>query len=117
MEETIIKKTIEIPMEEISKWERLMNLDPGMIDLEEEGIDVQEPVLAMWTADFGDGFEADIKVCLSVGWDNLPAIWCEGVFFQDGAELYHTELEYELTGEWNFPEVDGKRYSVEVVGK
>ena len=117
MESDIIKKTIEIPMDEISKWERLMNLDSGMIDLEAEGISVRDPILAVWTADFGNGIEVDVKVCLSVGFDELPAIWCVANLVEDGVESYSTELQYELTGTWNMPKINGKRYVVEIVGK
>ena len=117
MESDIIKKTIEIPMDEIRKWERLMNLDPGMIDLEAEGIFVREPLLAVWTADFGNGIEVDVKVCLSVGFDELPAIWSEANFVEGGVESYSTEPEYKLSGPWYLPKIHGKQYVVEVVGK
>ena len=113
----IIKKTLEIPVAEIEKWERLMTLDIGMLDLESEGIDPTSDTLAVWTVDFGDGVEMDIKVCLSVdAWGNGAKIWSEANLVVGGVESYSTDAQYELLGQWSVPWY-GIRYAVEVIAK
>lgn len=60
---------------------------------------------------FENGIEADIKLIICEG-DSLP--YTEGVLFENGNELTHTDIEDEFIGVWEF-EYKNNIYIVEVV--
>ena len=64
-----------------------------------------------WTARFGNGIEADIKVCSTGDCD----LFVDAVLFKDGSEAALAgDPEYQLDGEYEF-EFDDEVYVVEVV--
>ena len=69
------------------------------------------------TADFGNGFEMDIKLCgvqYEEGADNLP--WAEAVLFHNGSEVAVSEVSESFFGRWIL-EYDGEEYVVDVLKK
>jgi len=64
-----------------------------------------------WTVDFGEGYEADLKVCSS---DIGDPLWSEAVLFFNGAEVSCSEPRSELCGEWLL-HADGREFVVNVV--
>ncbi len=126
MEKEIKKKTLAIEKSVLDKFERLLDFDNLTLEvLEDEGIDNCDGTLWSETVDFGEGIEADIKVCLAAGRDDgKPFIWSEGVLFDHGIQVWGTDCSYELRGEWEFftpcegeDKDDVIKYVVEVVEK
>lgn len=100
-------QTIVIPQETLDEYRRLMTaskVDYGKHDIERYSI------IEQWTANYGDGFEIDLKVCSGAHPDPL---WCEAVLFHYGHELVCSEVEDELAGTWQL-ESGGTRYHLEV---
>ncbi len=64
------------------------------------------------TVKFPNGIEADIKLVICD--EEQP--YTEGVLFQDGVELTHTECEDTYEGEWWF-EHNGIEYIVNVIAE
>lgn len=93
-----------ISKEDIDHWEALMKKDK--VDLDVEGLPKGQCV-ERWTIDFGDGMQADLKVCTSD-----DDVWSEMVWFKDGTEVSHTDVCDSLVGEWLY--LDDPRYSVNV---
>lgn len=62
------------------------------------------------TARFPNGIEADIKLVICDEGES----YTEGILFQNGVELTHTECENIYEGEWCF-EYDGIEYIVNVI--
>ena len=66
----------------------------------------------VWTSQFPDGKEVDIKMNTSE-----DDFWAEGILFDnDGSELCCSDVSYSLEGEWEF-EYNGNKYVVNVVGE
>ena len=63
-----------------------------------------------FTANFGDGYEADIKVCATWECD----LFVDAVLFKNGSEVAHCDPEYALDGIFEF-DADDNYFSVEVV--
>ena len=103
-------KKLTIKKDELKKWNDLLKLD----EVDFEGLDIPEDTtLFCKTVEFDDGAFADLKVCS--GQTNL---WCEMVWFdKNGCEISCSDACADtLEGEWYFPQDDGGRYDVEVVG-
>lgn len=65
----------------------------------------------VFTADFGNGLEMDIKLCgVSYEEENCNLPWTEAVLFRNGCELTHSEVSDEYFGLWEL-EYDGDVYS------
>ena len=64
----------------------------------------------IWTANFGDGMEMDVKVC---GADYETA-WTEAVLFKNGYEVCCTDCYDELVGEWSL-EYNDETYIANVI--
>jgi len=86
-------QTIYIPREELDEMNRILEMSQPLDDAGET------EVIATYTADFGDGVEADIKVC------NGDGPFVDPVLFRDGQEICVIEVADELDGEYIF-EVD-----------
>ena len=67
------------------------------------------------TADFGDGYEMDIKICgvefLGPNECNMP--YTEAVLFRNGAEVAYTDPDECFFGEWELEDGD-RKFEVEV---
>lgn len=96
-----IESTVRIPKRELDYWNRLLDIEE--VDFEKEGIDCDQE-LERYTFNFGNGFEADIKVCS--GQTNL---FVDPVLFYKGSECCVLEPDYEVIGEYWF-ECDGTEY-------
>ena len=73
-----------------------------------------EDLVLFYTADFGNSWLVDVKVCgvqFHEGEDNLP--YTEAVLFHNGAEVCCTEPEDDIFGEWHL-ESDGMSFDVVV---
>lgn len=101
----MIEKVILIPKEDLDRYDRL--LDADQIDYHEIGIS-RYSVVESWSADFGNGYTAQIKICSS---DDDEPLWCEGVLFLDGNECCCTEPSYTLSGECWF-DYNGNQFSI-----
>lgn len=105
-----ITRTIYVPSREADRIISYLNTDPICEEecFGEDGTYVQ-------TADFGGGYEMDIKMCgvqYNEGDDNRP--WTEAVLFHNGAEICHSDPETTYFGEWELAE-DDKLYVTHVV--
>ena len=95
-------KTLEIPKDELERWNKLLQLDD--IDYEKEGFGKYETVWRR-TVKFDDGCEIDIKVCSAAPEDH--DLWCEAVLFDSlGCQLDMTDAYWDLGGEWNLSFID-----------
>lgn len=97
-----------LPAEEVRKLNRLMQT--LKVNYEKEGID-RSSTVALWTANFEDGYEMDLKVSSSSDWDE--PLWCETVLFRHGCEAACSDVWDDLTGAWDFS-VDGKLFVLNV---
>lgn len=105
-----LRRRIVVPVYEVEQINKLLETEP-----EDEEECFGEDETWYYTAGFGNGIEADIKICgvqYEEGESNLP--WTEGVLFEDGYEICCTEPSDGLFGEWEF-EADGNTYIVDVV--
>lgn len=94
MENNKIERILEILPDEIERYDKLMQAEE--VDYEAEDINRYETV-KRWTANFGNGYEMDLKVCSS---DSDEPLWCETVLFLNGSEVDCSEVYDELEGEW-----------------
>lgn len=92
--QTIRVKTLVIP--EAEKLEKLLSYKRPTY--KKHGIEPYSTYRS-WTADFGNGYEIDIKVCSSE--KNAP-LWSEAVLFHNGSEISCTEPCDTLLGTWTF---------------
>ena len=72
-----------------------------------------EDEVITYTADFGNGFEMDVKICgvqYQEGQDNLP--WTEAVLFYEGEEIACSEPSENFFGVWGLQIADGKLFRV-----
>ena len=89
-------KTIYVPDRVLEQINRYLATEPKSADecLGEDGAIV-------YTANFGDGYEMDIKCCgvrYFEGDANMP--WTEAVLFLNGSELRCSEPSEDFEGEW-----------------
>lgn len=106
----IIKvKEVFVPVEEAKKIERWLDVEDLVA---EEWLSENETIT--YTADFGDGFQMDVKVC-DLGPDHEYA-WTEAVLFKDGCECCCTEPADSLLGDWEL-EYKGIQYVAKVMYK
>jgi hypothetical protein len=85
--------TIKVPEAEMSE----MN---GLLSLETMPDSGPYEVVKTYTADFGDGWQADIKVC------NGEPPYVDPVLFLDGNEITCIEIADNLNGEYHFHSID-----------
>lgn len=101
------------------KKECIISINQDLIDELQAAIDSQKAmkdagpyeVLECFTADFGDGIKADIKV---VNADNGPFI--DPVLFHNGREVFVGEVEYQIVQEFCF-EYNKTEYVVKIKPK
>lgn len=96
-----------IPETIINKYNNLMSVET--LDYDQNNIPRYETI-ASWTANFGNGYEVDLKVCSS---DNGDPLWCEAVLFKDGCERSCTDVEEVLNGDWDL-NADGISFNLHV---
>ena len=99
---------IIVPKDKAERIERILKEDTSV-----SGFTARETIT--YTADLGDGMEADIKICgvdPIEGETNYP--WTEGVLFLNGSQIAYSEPDDEFFGEWDF-EANGETYVVEVI--
>ena len=87
---------------EIDPWEKALRKDKPYPDCKEDD------VLHTLTFKFGDGIEADIKVCNG---DTGP--WVDSVLFREGSEVQVLEPSDSLAGEYPF-EYSGRQYMLTI---
>jgi len=95
----IIKRTIKVSSEEMKIISAALNWKDG----DEPTLRLGEDDTIAYSADFGNGYEMDIKVCgvaYEEGSDN--SAWTEAVLFLNGAEIACTEVNDDLLGDWTF---------------
>jgi hypothetical protein len=88
---------LEIPAEQLQSLQQF---------LDSPGVD-RVATLATFTADFGNGMEADIKMCQG----DPPFV--DAVLFDCGSEVAILEVSDALEGEYLF-DYDGQKYQVVV---
>lgn len=103
MSEKVLERTLKIKPHELDKWNTYMATGEVVPDLP------KEECVACWTADFGDGIEADLKVCTA----SDRTVWCECVLFDNGCEVGCSGVDDDLNGEWYF-DYNGSKYTVKV---
>ena len=97
------KKTIIVPKSELDEMNRLL----AMPTIPDAGPD---EVIKVYTAQFHDGTEIDIKVC------NAEPPFVDPVMFQDGNEVKVMEVADEVDGEYVF-DLEGDTFVVIVKGQ
>ncbi len=102
-----MRQDIVIPQKEMEMINDLLNL-PSKEIYNKYGLKRDETITH--AAKFPNGIEADIKLVICD--EDQP--YTEGVLFQNGVELTHTECEDTYEGEWYF-EYDGIEYVVNVI--
>lgn len=79
------------------------------LDAENETLIHEEaPCIEYFSVDFGNGIEADIKVCFE-----RDTTYLDPVLFDEGCEVCVNEVSYEILGPESF-EYKGVEYLVEV---
>lgn len=104
------KFMLGIPERLVSRYRKLMQASE--LDYDLLGIPRYETV-DCWTVDCGDDYAIDLKVCSS---DFGDPLWCEAVLFKDGCECSCTDVEDEITGEWEL-NADGISFMLHVASK
>jgi hypothetical protein len=105
------EQTIEIPMDFLCDIEAHLKASQGWNDSDE--------LLWVWTANFPDHMEIDIKVVDSYNaneWIGYCGPWCEAVLFEYGCEVACSEASETLAGEWTLTH-QNNQYTVVVMGK
>jgi hypothetical protein len=111
--DNVLHAYLEIPSDEIRKWNDLMSAD--RLDYDALGFKPNENV-ASWTAKFPDGCFVDIKV--NTG-EKDHELYCEAVLFDAlGSQVaFSYEASYELDGPDYILWADDNEYRVHVVEK
>lgn len=102
------EQTITIGRSAADKIQGFIDAGPGLDDSAYQGSNNA----ISYTANFGDGFEIDVKCC---GCDDEGS-WAEAVLFENGHEVCCTEPEYTFLGVWEI-EFGGNTYRVNVAAK
>ncbi len=105
---TVSRIKMKIPRKELDYYNRLLAMTE--VDFEKEQIS-EDSTLQTYTVDFGNGIEADIKVC--AGQTNL---FVDPVLFHNGSEVCVLETADEVDGEYFF-EYEGVTYIAEIAGE
>ncbi len=92
---------IYISKDENKKWQKILNRENRSADYP------YGDVIKRFCADFGDGIEADIKVC------NGDAPYIDSVLFQNGKEVKVLDVSDCLIGDYPF-EYKGDIYMVKI---
>ena len=104
-------KKLVIDAKELDYWNAL--LKESHLDLDEMDFPRDE-MLFCKTVRFGDGVEADLKVC-----SGMKDLWCEMVWFdENGYQMACSDASAdELDGTWEYPLYDAADgvYDIEVV--
>lgn len=103
------EQTIFIPMDEMAYIKKLLMTQPTN---ESECFGEDNHITN--TADFGNGWEMDIKLC-GIQYDEdcedcTP--WTEAVLFYNGIEIACTEPSDDYKGEWTLADFEGNEYVV-----
>lgn len=109
MSKKIQYRNIELTAKEASYVRTKLTVSPS-----EESECFGETETFSKTAVFDDGVEMDIKMCgvkYREGESNLP--WVEAVLFRNGSELYCSDPDDDMFGEWEL-EYGGVKYCVMV---
>jgi len=85
---------ITIPKEDANDFQIILDTPGGLLDAG------RDQVIKTYTANFGNGIEADIKICNVDDPDSSPYI--DAVLFQDGNEVAVLEPGDTLIGEYIF---------------
>ena len=84
-------KTIKIKKEQADEWNRMLDLDDYDIDSDRDGI------IDCITVDFGEGIQADLKLC------NGEPPYIDPVLFDNGNEVMFLEaFATTVEGEYSF---------------
>lgn len=102
-----LQQTVKIPASVAEKYTALLEQDA--VDYGENNFP-RYALLCRWTANFGNGYEMDFKVCSS---DENDPIWCEAVLFRNGSEIACSEVLDELIGTVEL-EADGQVFELTV---
>ena len=110
---SIVKvREILVPVDEAKTIENYLTAEPSSA---EECL--PEDKAYTYTADFGDGWQMDIKVCglqFEEGGGNTA--WSEAVLFKDGVERCCSDPSEDLLGDWEL-EADGITFVTKVAYK
>lgn len=99
------QSVIYIDKEEAEKVQQILDTKGGSDDYG------KDDVIAVFTAVFSNGCEADIKVCNTRETDSAPYV--DPVLFdQDGSELCVIEVNDTLLGDYHFIDYDDNCYLV-----
>lgn len=103
---------IYITEEEAALYERLLRTEPAC----ENDCFGEDDTISL-TADFGNGYEMDIKICgiqYTDGQSNLP--WLEVALFKNGSQIAYSEPCDDTTvlGEWTLTDNDGNIFTAHV---
>lgn len=102
MNTIVVEKRLEIPSDELKRWEKLLATE--CLDYDELGFAELQNV-KKWTLELGDGFEIDFKIN-SNNWEDGD-LYSEAVLFdKDGKQVSFTDAQYDLEGEWNLYRTD-----------
>ena len=96
-------QTIKLSCEEVEAIQKLLNIEDA--DLRNAGHDIDSAVI-IYTAKFGNGIEADIKLC-----SGDRNYFIDPVLFKDDSEVNVLDVEDEILGDYLF-EHDGNEYKV-----
>lgn len=104
------KKTFHIPKNEIEYIHNLLTKEP-----ESEDKCLGEESTISYTANFGNGYEMDVKVCgvkYQEGESNLP--YTEAVLLYNGSQEAYTDPDDMFEGVWELTSEDDDTYIVEI---
>lgn len=101
--------TMVLPKADVEKYNAWMAAEA--VDCAANGIP-RNSTVRVWTVDFGDGYEVDLKVCSS---GRNEDVWCEAVLFLNGSECSCTDAESDLLGDWKLEDGLDTTFIVHVV--
>jgi len=96
-----LKQVIEISKTEADAMQKILDLQYSGPECDRDGL------FATYSAEFGDGWEADIKVC------NGDGPYIDAILFHDGHQAQVLDISEKLVGEFRFV-VEGTEYIVEI---
>lgn len=102
------KQTIIIEEEKLNFINQLLKLTGDQI-YDKYGLKRDETIT--YTAKFSNNIEADIKLVIC---DGSYKPYVEGVLFENGNEVTHTDIEESYDGQWEF-EFNNETYIVNVI--
>lgn len=109
---TEYRELVEVPQDRLDEIEQYLT-----VESEDASAAPNEDETIIYTANFGNGVEMDIKCC-GVQYrddEDCNAAWSEAVLFYQGSEVACEYGEDEFAGEWEL-EYNGDTYVAEVIG-